>query len=374
MRIVLSGYYGFGNAGDEAVLGATVAELRRRLPASELLVLSGDPAATEAMHDVRAAPRWPLSALRRALASADLLLSGGGSLLQNATSFRSLAYYLLTFRLARAAGVPWIIHAQGLGPLRGWWARRLAGGALCGATAVTLRDQESLRLARELGVPEERLTLTADPAFLLEPVSAAEVDALLSEAGIDDEGPLVGLVVREWRGAREALPGLAQVGRMATEQWGARPVILPFQLPDDREVSHELAALVPGAALLDRELHPRALLGLIGRLDLLVAMRLHALIFAAAQAIPAVGLSYDPKVEALCREAGQCWAALESGWNPDVRVAGESGWMPDLRELAATTWEQREATAGARAECAEQMRARAGVAFEVIEGVATGPD
>lgn len=369
MRIVLSGYYGFGNAGDEAVLSATIAELRRRLPAAEPVVLSADPAATEAMHAVRALPRWPLSALRRAIASGDLLLSGGGSLLQNATSSRSLAYYLLTFRLARAAGVPWIIHAQGLGPLRGWWARRAAAGALGGAAAVTLRDEQSLRRALALGVPAERLTLTADPAFLLEPVSAGAVDALLAEAGPGGEGPWVGLVVREWRGAREALPALAEVGRIATEHWGARPVIVPFRLPEDRAVSHELAAVVPGATLLDRELHPRALMGLIGRLDLLVAMRLHALIFAAAQAVPAVGLSYDPKVEALCTEAGQCWAALASGRGADLRAdrGQESGWKPDLRELVTITWEQREATAEARASCAAQMRARAAVAFEVIE-------
>lgn len=374
MRILLSGYYGFGNAGDEAVLGATVAELRRRLPAAEPVVLSADPAATEAMHAVRALPRWPPRALRRALASGDLLLSGGGSLLQNATSSRSLAYYLLTFRLARAAGVPWIIHAQGLGPLRGWWARRAAAGALGGAAAVTLRDEQSLRLARALGVPAARLTLTADPAFLLEPASAGEVDALLAEAGAGGAGPLVGLVVRAWRGTRAALPALAEVGRIATERWGARPVIVPFRLPEDREVSHELAAVVPGAALLDRELPPRALMGLIGRLELLVAMRLHALIFAAAQAVPAVGLSYDPKVEALCTEAGQCWVALDSGRRPDLRgeCGREVGRRPDLRELVTLTWEQRGATVEARASCAAQMRARAAVAFEVIEREVAG--
>ncbi len=117
MRIAISGYYGSRNAGDEAVLGATVHELRRRLPDVEPVVLSADPAGTREEHDVEAAPRWPLSSVRRTIRAADLLLSGGGSLFQDATSSRSLAYYLLTLHAARAAGVPYVIHAQGLGPL-----------------------------------------------------------------------------------------------------------------------------------------------------------------------------------------------------------------------------------------------------------------
>lgn len=355
MRIAISGYYGFGNAGDEAVLSATLAELRRRMPDAEIVVLSADRDATRDAHDVRAASRWPPGALRRTIAATDLLLSGGGSLLQDATSARSLMYYLLTLHCARAAGVPYVIHAQGLGPLGGWWARRAAAYSLARAAAVTLRDEASAQLARELGVPDQLVTVAADPAFLLEPAAQAEADALLAEAGADSAGPLLGMVVREWRGARDLLPGLARVGRLAAEQWGAQVVVLPFSPVADAEVSHELAALLPDAALIEADLHPRVLMAAIGRLSALVAMRLHALVFAAAQAVPAVGISYDPKVEALCAAAGQSW----------TRVDG-SGRLVELVEYA---WAQRESGREARRECAARMRERAGRAFDVIERV-----
>jgi len=52
------------------------------------------------------------------------------------------------------------------------------------------------------------------------------------------------------------------------------------------------------------EASPADLVAVTASLDLVVAMRLHALIFAASQAVPAVGLSYDPKVAAFCKLAG----------------------------------------------------------------------
>ncbi len=355
MRVAISGYYGFGNAGDEAVLSATLSELRRRLPHAEPVVLSADPEATAEQHDVEAAPRWPLRPLLKTIGSSDLLLSGGGSLLQNATSWASLGYYLFTLDRARHAGVPYIVHAQGLGPLKGWPARAAVRHFLARAEAVTLRDRNSVELAQDLGVREERLTLAADPAFLLQPVRDAEIRATLADAGLRPGQSLVGIVVRQWRGANEALGPLAKIARTAAEHWGARAVIIPFHFPDDLEVSHALAALVSDAALIDRELHPRLLLSVVGSLDLLVGMRLHALIFAAAAEVPAVGLSYDPKVEALCEAAGHCWAPLS---RPE-----------DVPALAAEAWEHRDATADLRATVAGELRTRAGRAFDVIEEI-----
>lgn len=355
MRIAISGYYGFGNAGDEAVLSATLAQLRKRMPDAEPVVLSADPDATTAQHAVEAVPRWPYNALRRTIASADLLLSGGGSLLQDATSSRSLAYYLLTLQLAHAAGVPYIIHAQGLGPLRSWAARKATAYYLCRAAAITLRDNASVALAAELGVPQDRVKLAADPAFVLEPAPPEAADDILAAQGVDPKLPLLGMVVREWPGAREVLPALVRVGRLATEEWGARVVVIPFQLYADVPMSHELAALLPGAVVVAETMSPQVLMSVIGRLDMLVAMRLHALIFAASQGVPAVAVSYDPKVEALSREAGLEWAAV--------------GASEPLLELCERTWALRATSAQQRRSFAVRLQARARLAFDIIEQV-----
>ncbi len=103
-KVVLSGYFGFGNAGDEAILAAEVAALRQLIPQVEITVLSGNPRKTAATYNVEAEPRGNLWALCRALRRADLLISGGGSLLQDITSNRSIPYYLGVMALAKLMG------------------------------------------------------------------------------------------------------------------------------------------------------------------------------------------------------------------------------------------------------------------------------
>ena len=132
-------------------------------------------------------------------------------------------------------------------------------------------------------------------------------------------------------------------------------VVLPFQPSADASVSHELAALLPDAVLITRAMSPQALMSVVGRLDMLVAMRLHALIFAASQGVPAVGVSYDPKVEALCREAGLEWAAV--------------GASEPLLELCERAWATRASSADRRRSYAARLQARARLAFDVIEQI-----
>ncbi len=358
MRIAISGYFGFGNAGDEAVLSATIEQLRERLPDATPVVLSADPPVTERLHEVDAVPRWPVGALGRAMRGADLLLMGGGSLLQNATSTRSLVYYLLTLELAGRAGVPYVIHAQGIGPLRGRCSRWITARYLRRARAITLRDEASMTLAGALGVPRDLLTLTADPAFLLQPAPAKEVETVSESLGLRAGEPVLGIAIRRWPGAERALPPLARIGRAALEKWGARPLIIPFQIPEDLEIGHELAAMLPEATILDGPLHPHKLMGLMGRLDLLVAMRLHALIMASAQAVPAVGLSYDPKVEAHCAKAGQRCVPLDG--------------HHDLMALVEEAWKSRQEELRDRRIRARELREQARVAFATIEHVCEG--
>ncbi|MBM3457741.1 MAG: polysaccharide pyruvyl transferase CsaB, partial [Armatimonadetes bacterium] len=103
-QILFSGYYGLGNAGDEAVLDASVELFRRERPTLALSVLSGNVAETQRRLRLRAVPRFHPVAVLAAVRASDLVLSGGGSLLQDRTSMKSLLYYLSVLILAKRLG------------------------------------------------------------------------------------------------------------------------------------------------------------------------------------------------------------------------------------------------------------------------------
>jgi len=310
MHLVISGYYGYGNTGDEAILTALTDELRRRYPDVQLTVLSADPEATARQHGVEAIPRWSLPAIWRALRGADLLISGGGGLIQDATSHLSPLYYLTILRLARLAGTPYMIFAQGLGPLRCRLSRWATARCFHWAAAITVRDEPSAQLLSELGVTAPPVEVTADPALLLKPCSPHRTDELLREFGLSESTGLIGIALRSWAGFDVVRPAAALIRHLHQSQAG-RVLLIPFQPEEDLNLAWRVAieAAAP-AAILDQPLAPQELLGLVSRLDLLVSMRLHGLIFAASAQVPAIALSYDPKVETFAARAGQPTIAL----------------------------------------------------------------
>ncbi len=305
MHLVISGYYGYGNTGDEAILAALTDELRRRYPGVHLTVLSASPEATARQYGVEAISRWSLPAIWRALRGADLLISGGGGLIQDATSRTSPLYYLVIPRLARLAGTPYVIFAQGLGPLRHWFTRWATARCFRRAVAITVRDEPSAQLLSQLGVTTPPVEVTADPALLLKPCPPHRTDELLRELGLSEAAPLIGIALRSWAGFDVVEPAAALIRHLHQSQAG-QVLLIPFQPEEDLNLAWRVAseAAAP-VTILDRPLDPRGLLGVVSRLDLLVSMRLHGLIFAAATHVPTLALSYDPKVEAFASRAGQ---------------------------------------------------------------------
>lgn len=306
VQVAVSGYYGCGNAGDEAVLaGIREAFLRQAGSRVRLVVFSQDPAATLQMHGLPAVERMSLSALRSTLKQSDLLISGGGSLLQDTTSMRSLLYYLWVVRLAYAQRVPVMFYAQGLGPFRRPLSRALVRLVANRADYITVRDAPSLRLLNTLGVHHPPIEQTADPAFALSPSASEAVDALCRAENIPCDEPLIGVALRPWGGSGESpLSAYAQLLLDLQRRTGRRIVLLPMQVPGDVVFAETVAELTgdPGAFPVVRSVYPPAvLLGLVARMQAVVAMRLHTLIFAARAAVPPFALSYDPKVENLMR-------------------------------------------------------------------------
>ena len=148
-RFLLSGYYGFGNVGDEALLQVIVERLRARWPACAVDVLSGDPSGTARTYGVEATPRMDLGRVRAAVDRADVVLSGGGGLLQNVTSLRSLVYYAGVIRAGIRAGKPTMIFAQSIGPLD-FWGRAIVRAFCKGIAGATVRDERSRALLASL--------------------------------------------------------------------------------------------------------------------------------------------------------------------------------------------------------------------------------
>ena len=298
--VLLSGYYGFDNLGDEAVLAATVAALRRQRPGLEIRVLSASPDATSRAYGVTGVPRAEARAVVRALRASDLFLSGGGSLFQDATSWRSPWYYLGVLAAARLWCRRTAVYAQGFEPARHTSVREGIRGVLNGVDLVTVRDAASAQVLAQAGVRRPRTVVSADPSFLLDPDPTPAVERERARWG---SGALFGLAVRPWGDGR-VLDTVAAAARDAGGRLGARWVLLPMQRPRDVEAADAVAARLDGATVVRGPFGPREMLALAGGLDLLVGMRLHALIFAAAQGVPIVPVAYDRKVAALAQELG----------------------------------------------------------------------
>lgn len=327
MRILISGYYGFGNIGDEAILAALVEQLRQLPGPPEIEVLSASPPDTARAYSVGAVNRWRLQEVWRAVRRCDLLLQGGGGLIQDATSWASPGYYLGLLELARLAKRPYVIFAQGIGPLRSPFWRKLTVRAYAAARFVTVRDRASAEALSRWGFAGA--VLAADPALLLQPAETEQTERWLASCGLRLPPEYAVLVPRA---VPECEPALLEVGRSLAKL--ALPVVtLPFQ-PSDEAISRETAAKLSVSIAVPPPPHPAIALSVIRGAAVVVSMRLHGLIFAATGCRPALGLAHDPKLASFCDEAGYPHLDPRA---PDAvaKIAAASPAGPDKQAVAA---------------------------------------
>ena len=298
VRVAALGYYGFGNLGDEAVLAGIRTALGEVLPV-EFLVLTADSDETRRLHPgVATANRWKWREVSSALRGTDLFVFGGGSLLQDATSVQSVIWYSLMGLMARRRARRLLWWAQGIGPLNAPLSRRLVRLIANQADAITVRDQGSAALLKEIGV-DGSIQVVADPAFALTPA----LEPSLSPSRLPPE-TLVAL--RPWKN-----DSVVAAFDAKTRQSAGGAAGLPMHLPGDADFAQTvLGTDFPLINWRRDHLTVEQAVGRVGQAKLMVAMRLHALIFAVRCGVPFVALSYDRKVDALVRAAGQEDAAL----------------------------------------------------------------
>jgi polysaccharide pyruvyl transferase CsaB len=335
MTILLAGYYGFRNWGDEASLAVLVDALRppaepassERESSVELIALSGDPPFTRQTYGIEAVARTDWRRVRAAVRRAVALILGGGSLLQDATSLRSLLYYLLLIRWGLQAHGRVLLVGQGMGPFHRPLSRYLVRRTLNRVPFLSLRDEESAHLLRQIGV-RAPMRVDADLTWALSPrPTPFELPA---------EPPCVGLAPRPWRDLplREAFANLCV--RLLEAGW--QPVLIPIAESVEGQGKPRPMVIPPPT-------HPAQLLTLMRSLHGMISMRLHGAIFAASQGVPLLCLAYDPKVSALAQQIAVPVILLQGDW----QAALNQPWSALQRNLVVPNRERI---------CALQQRAR----------------
>ena len=305
--VVICGAYGRGNAGDDAILEAILQEMRSIDPDMPVTVLSKDPKSTRLAYRVRSVSRIDVPAWYRAMGRAKLYINGGGSLIQDVTSRRSLWFYLHNIQTAKRRGCTVQMYGCGIGPVTRESHRKLAARVLnANVDVITLREPDSLEELRAMGVTRPEILLTADPALTLPRAGEDETDSVLLRAGIPPHGKYICFALRKWRGFEEKAPLFTAAAQYAYDTYGLTPVFVAVEKHLDPGAG-QLAArgLKAPHYFLNDAGTSGTIIGALSRMEAVVSMRLHALIFAAGQGIPLAGVVYDPKVSAFLRYIGQ---------------------------------------------------------------------
>jgi polysaccharide pyruvyl transferase CsaB len=311
MRAVICGYYGKGNAGDEALLVSLLQMLPERITP---IVLSGNPAQTSKRYGVESCDRRSAFPVLRALKASELFIWGGGSLIQDVTSFASPFYYIGLMALAQQRGLKTIAWAQGIGPLKRSITRSMTERVLRGCEAISVRDRASAALVANWNLSP---ILAPDPVWAME---AKPVQGLW-----DLPAPRVAVNLRSYpQLTPQRLANLTQA--LIDFQKATKTCILlvPFQASQDLAIARSIAEQLPGDRHVISLEDPRELKGLFRGVEMAIGMRYHSLIMAAAEECRCFALSYDPKVSRLMEEINL------PGWELED--------LPDDPNVISTAW------------------------------------
>ncbi len=280
---VLCGYYGMGNAGDEALL---VSLLQALPPDITPIVLSKNPTETRDRYGVEAVDRWNLSQVFQAMRRSSVFIWGGGSLMQDSSSALSPIYYGGLMKLAQILGLTTIAWAQGIGPLQRTFNRWLTRHVLTRSTLVTVRDRRSQQLVETWKIP---VTLAPDPVWSM----VAEPKLDLSHL----PRPRIAVNLRSHQTLTEERLHVLQTALINLQKKTQGTIVLvPFQKSLDWDLAQDLHAKIPDSEIIFIE-NPQILKGIFQQVELTIAMRLHGVIMAASERCPCFAVSYDPKVE-----------------------------------------------------------------------------
>ncbi len=340
-KLLMSGYFGFNNAGDEAILSAIYRNLSSLEENLSLNILIAHPKAARKLYDFRMIDRFNVFAVLRAIHRCDILISGGGSLLQDRTSTKSILYYLAIINAAKFMGKRVVLYSNGIGPVVKPRNRKLVRNAVARADLVTLRDENSVRELHDMGLDRDDLHVTADPVFTYDCIGRQEAEELLKREGIPTDKPFVGVSVRNWKNTQEFATKIAQICDGIAEKHDRNIVFIIMQNPNDIMISEKVRSLMKqDSYIMFGNYSTSELMGIVGCADFVICMRLHTLIFAAHMGVPTLGIIYDPKVRYYLNMLGMPPIGEVDSLNPEFAMKQISDLVENYAEYSAELTER----------------------------------
>lgn len=319
-RILLSGYYGYHNAGDEAILRSIIDTIRKIDSDAEISVLADNVEFTEKKYGIKAVKRFQPFSILRALLHCDILISGGGTLFQDRTSTRSLIYYTGIIRLAKSLGKRVMVYANGMGPITKRSNLKRVKKAIESADMVTLRDAESMDFVRDLHVRNPKVFLTTDPVFSLDLPDLSQAEEVLDAHRIPRDRDFVVVSTRSWKREDEFIELFAKTCDYIVEHYHKNIVFVPMQYPHDLDTTNRIKRGMRNPSFVVEGLDTMQMLSLIRKSTYVLSMRLHGLIFAVQTGVPCLGFSYDPKIDRLLKQMEMpCASKIEEMCYSDMR-------------------------------------------------------
>lgn len=297
-KLLLSGYFGFDNAGDEAILASTLSFLTKH--GIGAIVLSGNPERTKTLHNVDSIHYMKPFQILKALKECNGVVSGGGSLFQDKTSSKSFYYYLFVLKIAHLFNKPTFILSQGIGPILKKQHEKMLKKTFNQSSYLSVRDESSKQLLERIGV-KNKIELSVDNVFNFNRQLNTDLPGEIKH--FLDHHPVV-ISIRPWDNTNHIKTKIKQLILNVISN-NERVLLLPLHGSGDHtlacEIKKELALsddrlCVPGSRL---DFHDA--IDVIHGSKLVIGMRLHALIFAAKCHIPFIGISYDPKIDAFLK-------------------------------------------------------------------------
>lgn len=307
-KILISGYYGFDNFGDEAILGVLINHLR----GNDITVLSSNPEKTGRAHNVNSLNSFNTKLIAERLPNFDILISGGGSLLQNVTSNRSLLYYCgLIMMMSIFPKKDIVIFAQGIGPVKGFLGKLIVKSALKKCKYISVRDKKSQDLLKSWGIESN---LVCDPIFDL-------------QLPAPNKTRKVGIQLRKFASLTDEL--FDEIVKQVALKFSDREIeLICFQDSEDEGISkvflNKLKKKNPTInANIIKNLTNKEVIERVSEYDYLIAMRFHACLLGLKYGIKTLAISYDPKVETLAQNAKIPYLVMDSKKN-DYKQAFEN--------------------------------------------------